>query len=135
MKLSELSTDNALNALCELTPYISGIASDEAVVNAAGKVIDTGENLNMYGKFLILAERIGEIVPVLLKTHRTDVYGILSVMNEKSTEEIAAQNILETLRQVREVFRDRELVDFFRSCVRREPSEPSVPSAPCPDSV
>ena len=36
MKLSELSTDRALDVLCELTPYISNIASDEKMPGEPG---------------------------------------------------------------------------------------------------
>ena len=101
MKLSELSTDKALDALCELTPYVSNIVSDEKMVDVVGKVIENAETLNVFGKALVLTERIGEIVPVLLKTHRPDIYGILSVVNQKEQREIAAQPAAETIRQVR----------------------------------
>lgn len=134
MKLSALSTDQALDVLCELTPYISNIASDETVVSAVGKVVDGGGELNTYGYALLLAERMGEIIQVLLKTHRPDVYGILAVLNEKSTEEIAAQPVKETLRQIREVFQDTEFLSFFKSSVRQGQSVPSAPSAPSPVS-
>lgn len=132
MKLSELSTDKALDVLCELTPYISNIASDDAVVGTVGKIVDTGKDINLYGKGLMLVERMGEIVPVLLKTHRSDVYGILSVMSERPAEEIAAQPIRNTIRQVRELFQDPELLSFFRSSAQREQTEPSAPSAESP---
>ena len=134
MKLSELSTDQALDALCELTPYISSITADEELVGTLGKVMDTGENLNTYGKFALLAGRVGEITPLLLKTHRSDVYGILSVVNRKSAADIAAQPVGETIRQVREVFQDSDLLSFFRSSARRERTVPSAPSADSPAS-
>ena len=134
MKLSELSTDRALDTLCELTPYLSNIASDATVVSAVGKVVENNKELNTYGYALLLAERMGEITPVLLKTHRPDVYGILSVLNEKSTEEIAAQSVKETLRQIREAFQDTEFLSFFKSSVRQGKSGPSAPSAPSPVS-
>lgn len=123
MKLSELSTDKALDVLCELTPYISNIASDDAVVGTVGKIVDTGKDINLYGKGLMLVERMGEIVPVLLKTHRSDVYGILSVMNERPAAEIAAQKLMDTMEQVRELFRDEEFVAFFKSSAQREQTE------------
>lgn len=132
MKLSELSTDKALDVLCELTPYASNIASDEAVVSAIGKIVDTSKDLNLYGKGLLLVERMGEIIPVLLKTHRADAYGILSVMNERPVAEIAAQKLTETMRQVRELFRDEEFVAFFRSSARQGQTAPSAPSASSP---
>ena len=132
MKLSELSTDQALDALCELTPYVSNIVSDEAMVGVVGKVIEGAETLNVFGKALVLAERIGEIVPVLLKTHRPDIYGILSVVNQKEQKEIAAQPAAETIRQVRELFGDRDLLNFFASYTRQGKTEPSAPSAASP---
>lgn len=135
MKLSELSTDKTLDVLCELTPYISNIASDDAVVGAVGKIVDTDKDINLYGKGLMLVERMGEIVPVLLKTHRPDVYGILSVMNDRPVAEIAAQKITDTIRQVRELFQDPELLSFFRSSAQQEQTASSVPSAPSPASV
>lgn len=132
MKLSELSTDRALDVLCELTPYVSNIASDDAVVRAVGKIVDTGDNINLYGKSLRLVERLGEIVPALLKDHRSDVYGILSVMNERPAAEIAAQKLVDTIRQVREVFQDEDLLAFFKSSARQAQIEPSAPSAASP---
>lgn len=135
MKLSELSTDYALDVLCELTPYVSSIASDEAMVAAVGKVVDTSGEMNLFGKGLLLVERMGEIIPTLLRTHRADVYGILSVLNEKSVNEIAAQPVRDTIRQVREVFQDEDLLSFFRSSARRERNEPSAPSASAPASA
>lgn len=132
MKLSELSTDRALDVLCELTPYVSNVASDEALVSAVGKVVKPKDETNVYGAGLMLVERMGEIVPLLLKTHRPDVYGILSVLNEKSTAEIAGQPVCETVRQIKDVFRDSELLDFFKSSARQAQKEPSAPSASAP---
>lgn len=132
MKLSELSTDRALDVLCELTPYVSNVASDEALVSAVGKVVKPKDETNVYGAGLMLMERMGEIVPLLLKTHRPDVYGILSALNEKSTVEIAGQPVCETVRQIKDVFRDSELLDFFKSSARQAQTEPSVPSASAP---
>lgn len=134
MKLSELSTDRALDTLCELTPYLSNIASDTAVVSAVGKVVENNKELNTYGYALLLAERMGEIIPLLLTDHRPDVYGILSVLNEKTTAEIAAQPVKETLCQVREAFQDTEFLSFFKSSVQRGQKEPSAPSVPSPAS-
>lgn len=132
MKLSELSTGRALDVLCELTPYVSNIASDDAVVSAVGKIVDTSRDLNLYGKGLLLVERMGEIIPVLLKTHRADVYGVLSVMSERPVAEIAAQPILDTIRQARKLFQDPELLHFFKSSARPAQTAPSAPSASSP---
>lgn len=134
MKLSDLSTDRALDVLCELTPYIDRITNDQEVVSTIGKVVKPDAELNQYGSFMLIMGRLSEFVPLLLKTHRPDVYGILSILNEKSKEEIAAQPVRETVRQLREAFQDEDLMAFFKPSARQEQKEQSAPSAPSPDS-
>lgn len=114
MKLSQLSTDEALNVLCELTPYISNIAEDKDVMETIGKAIST-DGLTQIGITIAAAERFSKVVPVLLKTHRDDVYGIVATVNGMDVEDIKKQNIIKTMGQVRDVFRDKELLDFFKS--------------------
>lgn len=132
MKLSELSTDQALDALCEMAPFVDNIANDEDVVSTIGKVMESGKDLNGYGQVMLLMGRIGEVMPLLLKTHRPDVYGILSIMNERDTADIAAQKFTETVRQVKELFQDKDFMVFFRSSTKREPKEPSALSVSAP---
>lgn len=129
MKLSELNTDQALDVLCELTPYVDHIVSDNDILSEIGKVENFKDGITQQGLFVIWAGRISRIIPVLLKTHRTDVYGILSIINEKTVGEIAAQPISKTIKQAREIFRDPELLSFFKSSVPQEKSEQSAPSA------
>lgn len=131
MKLSELTTDGALDALCRLTPHITNITTDRAVVESVGKIVDT-EGLSMYGMYALIMDRISEVIPILLNSHRADVYGILSVINQRTPEEIAAQNVRETFSQLRGLVQDQELIDFFKSLLGRAKKEPSAPSAPPP---
>lgn len=118
MKLSDLSTDRALDVLCELTPYIDRITNDKEVVSTIGKVVEPDAELNQYGSFMLIMGRLSEFVPLLLKNHRPDVYGILSILNEKSKEEIAYQPLGETIRQLREAFQDEDLMAFFKPSAR-----------------
>lgn len=134
MKLAELSTDKALDVLCELTPYVSGICGDSELLGTLGEQIDVKEDMNLYGQFAVLMGRVSSIVPMLLKGHRPEVYGILSVLNEKTVAEIAAQPVGDTIRQVKEVFQDSDLLDFFKSFMQRGRSAPSAPSADSPGS-
>lgn len=132
MKLSDLSTDRALDVLCELAPHIGNITDDGEVVETIGKVVTPDKPLNQYGNYAMFAGRIIESVPLLLKKHRSDVYGILSVMNERTVAEIAAQKLTETMRQVRELFEDKEFAAFFKSSAQRGQKEQSAPSADSP---
>lgn len=133
MKLSELNTDRALDVLCELTPCIHNITSDKEIVDSISRAIKVDlKKTNAYGQYLLLSNRVVEILPLLLKNHRADVYGILSVLNEKPAAEIAAQPVRDTIRQVKETFQDEELLSFFRSFARRERNAPSAPSVESP---
>lgn len=134
MKLSEFSTDEALDALCQLTPHIASITTDQAFIDEVGKIVDTKDK-SVYGMYALMVDRISAIAPILLRDHRADVYGVLSVLNQKSPQEIAAQSVWETFSQLREVFQDQELGRFFKSFLGRVKSGSSGPSGEAPGSA
>ena len=74
------------------------------------------EEMSVGQKLLLVFSKAGKIVPILMKKRRAEMFGILAVLNEKTPDQIAAQNILVTMMQVRDLANDRELIDFFRSC-------------------
>ncbi len=138
MKLSELSTDKALDVLCELMPCIANIIEDEQIVNGLDAIIQEKsskrEGANGFNTGIRVMGGLANLAPVLLQTHRNDMYIILSVLNEKSVSDIASQPVADTIRQVREIFKDSDLLSFFKSSMQREQTEPSVPSVDSPDS-
>lgn len=117
MKISEFSTDKALDVLCELVPYIDNILVDEELVAEIKRKVKLPEGASRSDFLNIGLEKINKIVQILLKKKRADIYGILSVLNETPIEEIGKQNVLVTASQLREVAKDRDLIDFFKSCV------------------
>lgn len=123
MKLSELTTEQAADVLCELTPYIANIASDEELLAELKRVIDPKAVANKAELLALGAEKITKLVPIVLKKRKSDVFGILGVLNDKTNEEVAKQNIIITLKQVRDAVKDKDLIDFFKSCVGSEGSE------------
>ena len=120
MKLSEMTTERAADALCELVPYISGIVTDEELMAEIRRAIDPKQAINKAELMLLGAEKIGKIAPILFKKRREDLFGILGVLNSKSAEEIGRQNILITMGQIREMVKDRDMIDFFKSCANTE---------------
>lgn len=132
MKFSELSTDKALDVMCELAPHIGNIAEDQDFVKTIGRVVSSDAPLNQYGNYANIAGLVAKSVPLLLKNHRTDVYGILSIMNERPAEEIAVQNLMETIRQAQDLFQDKEFISFFKSSAQQGQTEQSVPSVSSP---
>lgn len=123
MKLSQMSTDKLCDVLCEITPYVSNIASDDNLLYVLRKAIDPK---NASTKAEMLAVGIGKltsIVQILLKARRNDIYGIVGALNDKSAQEIAKQDGITTMKQVQEIVKDKELLDFFRSCASSEGNE------------
>ena len=119
MKLSELSTECVADVLCELTPYIANITGDKVLLDELGKKFDS-KGKSVAELYTFAAHKYAALVSILLKEHREDVFGALSVLNETEPEKIAEQNVMETMRQVRDVFQDKELVSFFESFGRED---------------
>ena len=123
MKLSEMTTDRAMDVLCEITPCIANITADEELLEELRSAIDP-KTVKTKAELMVKGvEKITKLVPIVLKKRKTDVFGILAALNEKTSEEIGKQNIIATMAQVREVVKDKDLMDFFKSCVGSEGSE------------
>ena len=121
-KLSELSTDECLSVLCEITPFLSNIVTDEELMSTIGKAGDK-KGLTAAGVVMAGVDRITKCVPLLLKTHREDVFQIVARVGGVEPEKVAAQNIMVTLVQIRAILKDKELLDFFKSWQRGEEAE------------
>lgn len=114
MKISTLTTEQALDTLCVLTPYIANITGDKSLTDALSKKLGKSK-MSAAEVYTYGAQKIAALVPILLKDHREDVFGILSVLNGTTPEEIAKQNVLITINQIKEAVQDKDLVDFFKS--------------------
>ena len=114
MKLSQMDTERAADVLCEITPYIANITGDKALLDELAQKIGAN-GISVAELYVFAAKKYAALAPVVLKDHREDVFGILAVLNETTVEKISKQNIIITMTQIREVVKDKELVDFFRS--------------------
>ena len=123
MKLSELSTERATDVLCEISPYAMAIMTDEELMAELKEAVDFKDANTMAEKIALTVDKLSKILPILLKKRRDELFGILGVLNEKSVEGIAKQNIIVTMKQIRDISKDKELLDFFKSCTDAEESE------------
>jgi hypothetical protein len=123
MKLSKLSTDEALDVFCELTPYINNIVTDDVLLDELKAKVKATGNETKAEIMAMGAEKINKLVPIVLKGHKDDVYGILSVLNDADVDAIGKQNVIKTMSQIRDLIKDKEFLDFFKSCAEQEQSE------------
>lgn len=125
MKISELTTDRGLDVLVEITPYVSNIATSENLAAELKKLAETPASSlkSSLQQVVYGADVFSRLIPILLKERREDVYGILSVLNEKPIEQVASQNIMQTISEIREVFSDKDMLSFFKSFVGTQPKK------------
>ena len=123
MKLSQMTTDKATDVLCEIAPYAMNIMTDEDLMNELKSAINFDEANTMAEKIAVSVGKISKILPILLKKRKNDIFGVLGALNDKSIDEIANQNVIKTMSQIKDISKDKELLDFFKSCTGTEESE------------
>ena len=116
MKLSELTTARAADVLCEIGTYIINITTDEELSAELKKKAEKANAKTQAEMVSFLASKISALLPILLKKHKEDVFGIVAALNDTTADAIANQNIIKTACMIREAVKDKELVDFFKSC-------------------
>lgn len=112
MKLFDMRTEDVAGVLCEISPCIDGIVQDSAVMAILSEGIEL-ENKSRVDILMIMLKKLTAIVPLLLREHKRDVFGILAAVNQKPLETVESQPFRETLAEIREVLNDKELLGFF----------------------
>lgn len=122
MKLSELDTSSAADVLCEIGAYALSILADEELAAELKSKIDGSGELSRLELYAFGVQKISALLPIILKKHRDDVFSILAVINGCAADDIASQNIMTTMYQVKDLAADKDMVDFFKSCAPVETS-------------
>ncbi len=115
MKLSEMSNEQCMEKVVEITPYLGAIIEDERILNIYYDRIDIDGMDEKTGKIKGIAKGVNnftKLVPILLKEHKEDIYNVLAIVNDKTVEEIKEQNALLTIKQLKELWSDKELINF-----------------------
>ena len=123
MKLSQLSTDRAMDVLCEIATPVTNIMTDEELIKELNSAVDFEKANTMAEKIALITGKFTKILPLILKKRKADLFSILASLNEKTIEEIGSQNVIKTMSQIKDIAKDKELLDFFKSCTGTEESE------------
>ena len=116
MKLSEMTNDQACDAIIKLTQPVANIMDDQEfglIVKELGGY--SGKPVN---NLKILSGMIPKIVPLLLKNHKQDTYAIISVLSGKDEKEIGQMKMTESITILKESI-DEDLIGFFRQSGRQ----------------
>lgn len=114
MKFSEIPTDKALDILCEITPYVANIATDEELLAELKSTVKVEPTATKAEMIALGVKKLVVIVPIIAKKRRSDLYGIVAAYCGVSVEYVAQQSFLTTLSQLKKVFNDEEFLAFFK---------------------
>ena len=109
MKLSEMSTDKAMEVMANMIPAISRVIDNPKVSGLFERKPDDTSTAGI--KFFV------NVATVLLKECKADAAEIIGLLCDKTTEEVCSQNLLVTMKDVMSCY-DKELIDFFTSLKR-----------------
>ena len=110
MKISQMTTNQAADALVKISAYAANILDDAEMMNLIKETGKNGVDDAMSGWSKLLTK----LVPMCLKTHREDLFAIIAALDDKTAEDVGKLKLIETLNILRESV-DKELLDFFDS--------------------
>lgn len=119
MKLFDMSTEESANVIITISALSDNIFTDKVFMESISKAVDRS-GLTRAGLAMEGLKRIFSSAQTLLGPHRDDVFGIIGALNGKSVAEISAQPFRETKDEIKEIFEDKDLMDFFSLFSQRE---------------
>ena len=111
MKISEMTNNQAADALVRLSVPFENICNDEETLKLIDEFRTSGDDIpltQMVGKF------IPQIVANMLGTHRNDLYEIVGALTFRTLEDVSNMNFLETVKVIRDSY-DEVMEGFFTS--------------------
>ena len=111
MKISQMTTGQATDVLCKITPPMTRLLADERAIPMIQNVLDAGKSDKAMEAITAV---LMKVVPYLLKDHKEDIFEIIGGLNGKTAAQIDKQNVLKTMQMVKDSV-DQELIDFFKS--------------------
>ena len=128
MKLSQLTTEQAFNTLAAITPPLTRILKDPAVMDAVGTPVEL-DKISGYGLRAKRLDMFASVVDIAVNAHRDDLFSVLAAVNQTDMETVKQQKMTDTFRQIREMCEDPDLMDFLESFTPQEKKASSAPSA------
>lgn len=108
MKISEMTNDQAADALIRLAEPIGRLCDDE---NAVAMVDEYKANLRK-PLFYVIGKIIPRLAGYLMKEHKADIYEIVSILTGWKLEEVQKKNFGETVAVIKDSY-DDVLASFF----------------------
>ncbi len=113
MKISEMTNDQATEAIIRIATPISNICDNEEMLG----LVDELQKMGEMSLFTAIGRLLPKLVTYALKEHKNDLYEIIGALQMKSAEEVGKMNFAETIKAVKDSY-DDILAGFFTDSVR-----------------
>lgn len=119
MLLRETTKDTFM-VLANIVPHIENILKNPKVVKMFNTKIDLdpSENDFMAKAYHQLTLKVLEVLPVFLTENMEDVFMILAILNDTCIVDIENQHPLTTVKQVKDLIMDKELMGFVEELMK-----------------
>lgn len=119
MKLSQLTTKQALGKVLKLTPVIKELLGDKQLLAIWKRGYDiapnsTAEEIEV-AKSEASLNKVMDLLTYGIEKHETNIYKILSIMEDKTIKEIQSQPLSVTIMQLKELLEDKDFMGLFIS--------------------
>lgn len=111
MKLSQMTNDQACEAMIRLAEPCSNLLKDETVMPLLDSLKNGSEGesvAQMFGRIL------PKFVSFAMKDHKADLYEIVGVLSETPTAKVGKMPFVQTVKVLKESI-DEDFIDFFKS--------------------
>ena len=112
MKISEMTNDQATDAMVRISAAFGFICEDEEIMG----VIDDLQKLGETPIVAAIPKVLPKFAMLAFRKHRNSLYEIIGALCQKSAKEVGKMNFKETISLIRESY-DDILRDFFTSSV------------------
>lgn len=112
MKISEMTNDQATEAIIRIATPISNICDDEGML----EIIDTIGKMGEMNLITAIGKVLPKIATYALKDHKKDLYEIIGALQMKPAAQVGKMNFAETIKAVKDSY-DDILAGFFTDSV------------------
>lgn len=110
MKISEMTNDQAMEALIRISAPFENICNDEDVISSLDRIA----GMNNVPPIKIIGAILPMITTVGFKKHRQDLYEIVGALMMVPSSKLGNMNFKETMKVLQDSY-DEMLRDFFTS--------------------
>ena len=110
MKISEMTNEQAADAMVKIAPAIQNLLNDENTKPMLEKLA----NAKGMDTVQIVATILPQAVAFCMKDHKDDLFAIVGALTMQPVSKVGKMNFVSTVKELRESF-DEDFLGFFNS--------------------